>query len=479
MRLNNRVFYLVGALVLAVAVCEHLFFFDRGFYSIGWDESGRTLDAYAWAAHGTAQSNAWLPFYRICVGLGLRAYPDLVLTPRIVGFFFGMGSIVAAAWLAQELFQSRATTLLTLALGAFCSQRVVLSLAPLSDIMFSVVMLVTMALLARCLRTGGRTALFGCAMFGALATTLRYEGWIFAVAVFVIVAGRSLFASTGTKRGDLVVVAVILFAFAAGWSVDTCLETNPIGVVVADAQRLSPWQILRKNPLVEFAVTNSLSLNLVGVVAVLHFARRGAWRQRAIVAASFGPLVVASLVLLLARSAQTGPSWRMIGVWTMLLLPFTAWLLVAGFRRAGQGKGKALAIAATALLLAAFVFDTFRIERASSWAFPESDRLAGKYLDELITAKPDARVLIESSRYFFLNVVVASQHPDRFVRNSVPERESPPVLPLGGRVHQALEGRGVELLVFRTDDYRDFLDRSPDVTKLADFGPWSIYALQR
>ncbi|HSP96960.1 MAG TPA: hypothetical protein VL049_06905 [Candidatus Dormibacteraeota bacterium] len=478
--MTSRAFYFVGAIVLVFAVCEHLFFVDRGFYSIGWDESGRTLDAYTWAAHGIGASKAWLPFYRICVGLGLRAHPDLVVTPRIISFSFGLGSIVAAAWLAQELFQGRTTTLLTLTLGAFCSQRVALSLAPLSDIMFVFVMLVTMALLARWLRTDGRTALFACALFAALATTIRYEGWISAAAVAVIVAGRSRFASTAMKRKDLVAVGAIVFTFAAAWSVSTFPETNPIGAVIVDARRLSPAQILRKNPLVELAVTNALSLNLIGIVAILHFTRRGPWRHRAIIAASFGPLLVASLVLLLTRSAQTGPSWRMIGVWTMLLLPFTAWVLAGGDRPAAEdGKGKALAIAATMLVLAAFVFDTFRIERDSSWAFPESDRLAGRYLDGLLTAKPEARVLIESSRYFFLNVQVASQHPDAFVTNSVPERESTSLLPLGGRVRQALEGREIELLVFRTDEYRDFLNRSPEVTKLGDFGPWSIYAVRR
>lgn len=113
----------------------------------------------------------------------------------------------------------------------------------------------------------------------------------------------------------------------------------------------------------------------------------------------------------------------MIAVWSMLLLPFTAHLLVGGGRFfAGAGIRKALAAGAAVLVLGAFGYDTFRIERNSSRAFPESDRQAGIYLNDLITADPDAKVLIESSRYFYLNIQVASQHPDAFIRNSVPDR---------------------------------------------------------
>ncbi len=477
---TDRAFYISGAAVLALAVCLHLFFFSRGFYSIGWDESGRTLDAHTWAAHGTVLAKAWLPFYRICVGLGLRAFPDLVLTPRIISFLYGLASILAAAWLAHELFQSRKTTLLTLTLSTFFSQRVALSLAPLSDIMFIFVILATMALFSRWLRTYSRNALLLCALFGALATTLRYEGWIFGAAIFLIVAGCYFFASAGMERKDLLLSGLILFSFPLGWALSTFFTTNPIDVVIADAQQYSPRQILRKNPLIVFVRTNGFTLNFIGGVAILQFIRGGEWRYKAIVTASFGPLVVASLVLLLTQSAQTGPSWRMIGVWSMLLLPFTACVLAGcSWPSAGGKIRNVLAAGATVLVLGAFVYDAFRIERNSSRAFPESDRLAGQYLNELITANPDTKILIESSRYFFLNIQIASQHPDAFVRNSVPELKCVPILPLGGPVRAALVSQRIEFLVFQTDEYKDFLNQSPDVTKVKDFGPWSIYELMQ
>lgn len=476
--MTDRTFYISSAAVLALATCLHLFFFSRGFYSIGWDESGRTLDAHAWAEYGTALSKAWLPFHRICTGLALRVFPDLILTPRIISFLYGLGSIVAAAWLAQELFQSRKTTLLTLTLSAFFSQRVALSRAPLSDIMFIFVILATVALFARWLRDYSRISLFLCGFCGALATTLRYEGWVFCAVIFLLAAGSYLFAAAEVERKDILIFGLILFAFPVAWAASTFFTTNPIEIVIADAQQYSPRQILLKNPLVEFVRTNIYSLNFIGGFAILQLIRRGEWRYKAIVAASFGPLLIASLVLLLTKSAQTGPSWRMIAVWSMLLLPFTAHLLAGGGRFfAGAGIRQALAAGAAVLVLGAFGYDTFRIERNSSRAFPESDRQAGIYLNDLITADPDAKVLIESSRYFFLNVQVASQHPDAFVRNSVPEQESVPVLPLAGPIPPTLKNQGIRFLVFQTAEYTGFLDRSPSVTRLKHFGPWSVYEL--
>jgi hypothetical protein len=465
-----------GVALLSIAVCLHLFFFSQGFYSISWDESARTLDAYAWAAHGTVLGSAWLPFYRIFVGLGLRTFPDLFLTPRIISFLYGLAAIPAAGWLAQELFQSRKTTLLTLLLSTFFSQRIALGLAPLSSIMFIFLILVTMAMFARWLRTLNRATLLLSALFCALASTLRYEGWLFCVAMFLVVV--SYYRLGQLQRNDLLLFGLIVFSFPIVWMTSTFLVANPIETVIADAQQYSGREILRKNPLVEFVLGNGFSLNLIGMISIANLTLSGARRDKAIIGASFAPLVMISLVLLLLRSAQSGPSWRDIGVWSMLLVPFTGYLLAGYTWPFARGPiRKVLASGAVVLVLSAFLYDTFRIKRNSAWAFPESDRRAGDYLKGLIAAEPEAKILIESSKYFFLNIEVASQHPDAFVSNSTPERTSKGILPLEGSVRGALEEKKVRLLVFRGDEYTSFLNRSSEVAKLKDFGPWSIYRL--
>jgi hypothetical protein len=473
----DRKFYASCAASLAAAVCLHLFFFSRNFYSISWDESGRILDAHAWAVHGIFQAPAWLPFYRFVVGLGLMVYPDLILTPRLISFLFGLASIPASGWLAHELFGNRRATVLTLIFGALFSQRVTLSLAPLSDIMFIFLTLVMMALLARWLRTHKKPVLLSCAVVGALMSTLRYEGWLFGAAAFLTAVVSSLFAANRDRHRDHLLFGAILFIFPTLWALGTFMKVNPAAVVAADARHFSMREILRKNPAIEFTHTSLMTMNFLGVFAIIRFIRIGTVRDRAVIAASFGPLLLVSLALLLMRSAQTGPSWRMIAVWNMLLLPYTAFLLTERRWLSSKGLkgGRALGAIATTLVLGAFVYDTFRIEKASRWAFPESDIQTGRYLEDAINSNPETKVLIESSRYFYLNVLVASQHPDAFVRNSIPNAESEPVLRTTSPTWIALKEQGIRFLVFQTRPYKDLLNRSPDISRLKDFGPWSIY----
>lgn len=461
---------------MPVAVFLQLLFFSRGLYSIGWDESARTLDAYSWANHGTVLTSAWLPFYRILVGLAMKVFPDLFLTPRIISLAFGLIAIAASDWLASEIFQSRKTTLVTVALSVFFSQRIVLSLAPVSSIMFTATIVTSMAALARWLRTYDRQALWICALAAALAGAIRYEGWVFAVAILFAAASGRASAPEKVKSSDIASLGLILFSFPVIWIAVTCFTTNPIHTVIQDASRFSTREILLKNPIFEFVSTNAVSMNLIGAVAVFQAVRRGNRRQRTIVAAFFSPLICISLGLLFIRSAQTGPSWRDICVWSMLMIPFTASLLSGAVWPFPEGQtGKVLRTSLLLMVVCASMYDVVRIRKESAWAFPESDRRAGTYLNALIAAAPNQRILVESSTFVYLNIEVASQHPDAFTNNSVPERPSVPILSAGGSVKKAVADLGIRFLAFQSDQYKNALNRNPEVTKLRDFGSWSIY----
>ena len=475
---TRQSFYFSSAAILALAVCLHFALLSRGFWAISWDESARTLDAYQWAAHGIVQIKTWLPFYRICVGLGLRMHPDLFVTPRIITFLFGLAAVPAGAWLAHELFQSRIITLITLALNAFFAQRVALSLAPLSSVMFTAIILVTMAAFARWLRTGNRNALWLCALAAAVASTARYEGWVFNAVIFLLAAACHLSRPHMLNRRELLLFTAILFAYPAAWLATKFPTVDPVGLAISDSKQHSSAQVLRKNPMVEFVVTNALTLNLIGVIAVFQIARTGEWRQKVIIAASFIPLLCMSLILLFIWSAQTGPSWRMICVFSMLVIPFTARLVACERWGLPDAKSaRAIGFCIFALLMIASLYGVIRIKRESTWAFPVSDRLAGRYFNSLMSTAPNAKVLIESSQYFFLPVLIASQHPDSFVTNSVPETQSAPILSQGSSVRKVAEAQGVGFFIFRTEEYKNFLDRCPEVAKVKDFGPWSVYKL--
>ena len=473
--MTGRTFYglSTGLMITAVSVC--VYFFHRGFYAVSWDESGRTLDAYRWFAHGVPLTRVWLPFYRVLVGSAFRLYPDLFITPRIVTCIFGLAAIPAGAWLTHELFQNRTTTLLAMALNTFLSQRIALSLAPLSDIMFVAAILFAMAAFARWLRTDSRAALWTCALAAAISSTIRYEGWVFNMAI-LMAAGYRHFTSGKPGRAELVLWAAALFSYPGVWVATQFTTINPIRTVISDARQFSTREILKRNPLAEFISGNAVILNLAGLFGIWQVVSRGEWRQKAMLAVAFFPLAFASLILLVTRSAQSSAAWRMSCVWTMLLIPFTARFVSGKEWSVRMGRiAPAIQVCAAALLLTAFFADTFRLERDTTWAFPQSDKAAGEYLNGFISKAPDTKVLVESSLFFYVALQVASQHPDSFVENSLPEQPGPPILATAGPIRSVVESQKIGLLVFRTEEYKRFLDSSPDVVKVEEFGPWSIY----
>lgn len=436
--------------VLVGAALQFYCLLELEFYSVSWDEAGRILDAYDWSRDGRAFPGPWLPFYRIVVGSALWLHPDLIVTPRIVSGLFGLATIPAIGKLAHQLFQDRRTTLAALAGAAIFSQRVALSVAPLSSILFSFFILCGMACLAQWLRTRADAALYCSAAWIAVAGTVRYEGWLFGAAVWLIAWMR-----TAKRKRLLAGLALVLFTFPLAISaVKASNAVNPVGVVIGHAREYTAREIVEKNPAVEFVVTNAWNLNLTGFLLALTIARNGPRHQRDFGIATYLPLAVLSAGLLAASAAQSGPSWRMIGVWSLLTLPFTA-------RVAAQAEGRYrwLGIAFGLAVLTAFGLDLRRIERQSGWAFPAWDRTAGAYMESVLENDPKQRIQIESSKFNYLNVLAASQHPEAFVLSPEPQ----------------VGADGSTWLLFRTPQFTERLDAQPNLVKVRQFGPWSLY----
>jgi hypothetical protein len=101
-------------------------------------------------------------------------------------------------------------------------------------------------------------------------------------------------------------------------------------------------------------------------------------------------------------------------------------------------------------------------------------------LNDLLAVSPSTKILIESSGYFYLNIMIASQHPNAFVLNSAPERpdERPPIVSAEKPLDKsALTNRGIGILVFKAPNYKDLIEQHADVAKTDEFGEWSIYQL--
>lgn len=470
--------YLV--IVFAAATALHWWLYLNGFYAISWDESARILDACNWLANKFFYSETWLPGYRVLIGSALGLHYDLFLTPRVVTYACGLLVIAGAGWLTHELFRSRPVTWIAIVYCAVFSQRVALSLAPLSSIIFIATIVPSFSLLARSLRRGSKRWLYLSSVGFAIAGMIRVEGWFFAAVAWLGLMVMVKKGRTELAAEDLVATALIVGAFPLVWNLTGIFSGRKL-VVLADSGRWSftTVELIRKNPVVEFLFINAPCLNLVGLLSAIRLCR-GRAIARFLAAVGGLALVFVGTALLLVGQVQTGPSWRMTAVWGTLLIPYTAhsvWSLGNLFAR--PGAGHMVRAAATALLCSASLLHLFQIKADSQWAFPEADRAAGQYIEPLIESRPD-KVLIESFNYYYLALMTAAQHPDRFILNSAPlepDKMSAFVEANNDIDWAQLEMLGVRYLVFRDDDIKHRLEASGKVRVLARFDRWSIYIL--
>ena len=115
-------------------------------------------------------------------------------------------------------------------------------------------------------------------------------------------------------------------------------------------------------------------------------------------------------------------------------------------------------------------------------AFSKDDLAAGRYVRAQLSEQTPGnsqKVLIESDIWSYVNVIIASQQPERFILNSGfdpvahPEPLLNPDEPFNGTTLRRMD---VGLFVFRREDYKDYLDASTEIKRLNDFGPWTVYS---
>lgn len=478
------------AVSLVVATVIHLLVLLRGFYSATLDESGRTLDAYNWIRGSEPLATVWLPLYKFIVGGALLIAPDLFVTPRVVSYVFGMAALSSLIWLSHVFFGDRTTTLLTGLLGAVFPPRVVLSIVPLAEIIFIAAVTLGIAFLVRWLSAGERRSVLLSAMFFGTASSVRYEGWVFVVVFAALVLFLCLSPVNG-KRFSCKAVAgpvVVSVSFMLLWvTLHFIQHGRPFGFVADTAGRYalihsdSFVSLLSNNPLTQFALQNVWTLNILGVFSLLTFTR-GNFHNKIVILLPALALLTVSTIALWGKGLPTHGFWRIPAVWSILLIPFTAhWFVIrlgslhtaAGLRRAGL-------ICLLCVVLALSIRGIYSMTEHS--AFSRDDLAAGRYVHTLLSEQtPGAfhKVLIESGIWSYINVMIASQHPEQFILNSGfdPVAHAEPLLnpdePFVGMTLQRME---IALLVFRRDDYKDYLDARTEMRRLNDFGPWTIYA---
>jgi hypothetical protein len=489
---NRQKSGLTTSFVLSTIVASiiHVLILLRGFYSATFDESGRTLDAYNWIRGSEPFTTVWLPFYKLVVGGTLLLAPDLFVTPRIVSYVFSIASLCTLIWFSHVLFKNQTTTLLTGLIGALFPPRVILGIVPLAEIMFMVAVTVGLAFLAQWFSSGRNRYVFLSAISLAIASSIRYEGWVFVVVFIAAVLflsisnpnGRnvssrttfSLFLISSSFMMLWVVLHFIQHGRALGFVSDT---TGRYALIHGDSFAL----LLSNNPLTQFGLQNLWTLNIIGVLSLRAFTRRNIHNSALILIPIFSLLIVSSIALW-GKGMPTHAFWRIPALWSVLLIPFTAHWFATQFlhRKHSAILTRVGLIVLLLAMLALCMRGIFSMTEHS--AFSANDLASGHFVNEqLLKQVPPGsqKVLIESGIWSYINVMVASQHPELFVLNSGFDpvaHEEPLLNPDKPFDASGLQQLGLGLLVFRREDYKDYLESSTEIRKLQDFGPWTIYA---
>ncbi len=486
--ISLRLFFLVVAASFVVAIALHGALYMGGLYAISADESGRTIDAIAWAHTSSILVDAWLPFYQVVTGLAIRAYNDVFLAPRAVSFVFGLlahGALIALTW---ELFRRRDIAAMAAAISAVFHHRVIFGVVPLAEIMYMAALLASMAFFARRIRTGTPLSLLLCAACLAVASTIRYEAWFFGLVLAVLLCAAPLrrWKSIQLRMPEVFLALALLAVFPLWWLWQQYLYTgHPAGFLLHSPDRFAPMaggsmlKALWHNVAVQFIVQNIATAMLIGLLPAVDLWRTNK-QARLWLAVPLGALLLLSLVLLGGKGLTTHNPWRLASGWSLLVVPFTAhWLVSFAHNQRGSWLRK---WSLPALLVALCLYQTAIHARATS-AFSKADLQTGRSLFQQKPAAPEysaitGSVLIETSDWEYLDIAIASGQPERFAYNSGAD----PLFPHDTLVRpgkpmdmDALKQKNIRFLLFKSAPYTFTIERDTSIAVVAHTGEWTLY----
>jgi hypothetical protein len=428
----QRLLFVIG-IVAAFAFAALLQYsaFKRGLYTKSADESVRTLAAYRWSQDGfSIPLEAWLPGYQMLVGLGLKAWPDLMIMPRVLNNILGLLTLGALGWLAWILFKNRWASLLTLVLGAAFGPRIVCSVVPFSGILFAFLMIMGIALFARWIDSRAPGLLLAAAGFTALAAAVRYEGWLFVagmgfLSLYIILKQDD--GAARNRRSLAVCACLLLCAIPVAWVVLLVVNHLDIRDLFTTSGRIYAGTTSNAHALqtlwnhgafFQFFVQNLESLNIIGFSGAISF-----WicaqKFRKWLCLPLFAFVALSLLALAGVAVPAHNYWRPSLVWSLLLIPFCAlWIIEQGklLGRSRRHAGMVVCLLFASIFLFAFHRQTVKMTIYSN--MDRADINVAKFVRSYITNLPknrEPRLFIEWAGWHFAHVRVASQCPDAFV----------------------------------------------------------------
>jgi len=232
---ENIPYYLsIAAIVILFFIVEYNLL-SKGFYALSADESGHTLEAYDWYKHGGQLFSIWLPFHKVINGIALNVHHNLLITPRIMSGIFGLLTLLSLIFLTHNLFENKIVAILTGFLAAIFLPITVFSILPLIEIYFFFFIISSIGCFLLWLRNKKNIFLWLTIVFLSLGTTTRYEAWIFAIFLFVIIAFQIFKSNKTTSQKAILIltITVIISAFPLYWIYMSTVANQEVGGFVS------------------------------------------------------------------------------------------------------------------------------------------------------------------------------------------------------------------------------------------------------
>lgn len=418
---KDNIYYLLGILIVSILlIISQVILFSKGFYSLSADDAGHTLEAFKWYAGDHSIFSIWLPFQKLLYGIIFSIYYDLFWVPRIISAFFGLLTLLSLIFMTYELFRNKIISILAGLLGAIFPSLVIFSILPMPEIYFFFFIISSIAFYLYWKRTKNSLSLFSSVIFLSICTTIRYEAWIFAFFIFLLIIIEIYAADEilSVKYIKMIGIFLLIFAFPIYWiylSYHTTGEaTSFLHSVSERYSKGGELTEIKNNVLFTFFSMNIASLNIIGILTLLFYYKKkpGVKEYTHIFLLT---ILSIGLITFITKAMPTHHFWRLASIWSIMLIPFTAkWLYL--FLSDEKLYLKYNFILFIILIILSFNSQTSSYTKSS--ALTKEDIGIGNYINNFLKFNNEnSKIYIERNGWEFTSILITSQEPDRFLTN--------------------------------------------------------------
>jgi hypothetical protein len=486
---KNTLLYIVaifGAIIILLLFQVSLI--TKGFYSISADESFHTFQAYLWSKHHFKGDFVWLPFYKIFVGSFLYLFQNLLIVPRIISICFGILTLLGVTYLSYQLFKNQIVSVITAFLSSLFFPLVILSVLPLTEIMFIFFITMAFSFFVKWLNEKKKSLLILACSFFFISDSIRYEGWIYSLSFFLILL-FIFYRDKALKNNSIPILisAFILSGFPILWIALEYIQTGKfLGFVTNVAGAYRPMNLidnLKYNPLYQFIKINLNSLSIIGIVPLIILSRRDN-RIRNFAYVFSIALIVMALSGFFVKTMPSHNYWRIACSWSILLLPFTSYMLNLFLKT----KFRIKYLNAFSFIVVISIITLFFIRQDQKYSslsyFTNFDLRTGRYINQVINKKNESsgsadKILIVSNDSHYINVEIASQQPILF-KNVVKPTLKNDYIYVGRDIqfnNSLLKKYSIKYLIMPTLFLEGYEVKNVTLKKLNTFGYWTVHKI--